>query len=421
MDPRDRGGRDALSAAFARTRARTEALAAPLSAEDQQLQAFADASPTKWHRAHTTWFWETFLLAPAGIAPEHPAWGVLFNSYYEAVGPRHLRPERGLLSRPSAAEIGAWRRLVDERVLEHLARVDEAQWEAVRGVVELGIAHEQQHQELLLTDILAAFARNELRPVYTDPIGADAPHPTRSPAASGWIEHAGGIARIGADGAGFAFDNEGPRHEVLLHPFALATRPVTVGEWAAFAADGGYHTPALWLSEGLAWVREHGVEAPAYTRREGEAVVVYGLHGEREAHPDEPVCHLSFYEADALATWLGGRLPPEAEGEVVATEAGAHDGRGEGALHPVPLAGAGVVGLFGSVWQWTRSSYGPYPGFRAPPGAIGEYNGKFMCNQQVLRGSSVLTPPGHARATYRNFWPAPTRFQAAGLRLARDA
>jgi ergothioneine biosynthesis protein EgtB len=410
--------RDALAAAFARVRARTEALAEPLTPEDQQLQAFADASPTKWHRAHTTWFWETFLLGPAGVPPEDPAWGALFNSYYEAVGPRHARPERGLLSRPTAAEVGGWRRRVDERVLELIASSDEDQLAERAPILRLGVAHEEQHQELILTDILAAFDRSGLRPVYRagSVVGAPASPP-------GWIEHPGGVVRVGAEPSpgGFAFDNEGPAHDVLLQPFALASRPVTVGEWAAFAEDGGYEAPALWLSEGIAWVRAHGIDAPAYTRREGGAVVVYGLHGEREAHPDEPIAHLSYYEADALATWLDGRLPSEAEWEAVCRVAGATDRLGELTCYaPAPLGGEGAVGLFGAVWQWTRSSYLPYPGFRIPPGAVGEYNGKFMVNQQVLRGSSVLTPPGHSRSTYRNFWPTATRFQATGLRLARD-
>lgn len=387
---------------FLGTRAYTETLAQPLSPEDQQLQVMASASPTKWHRAHTTWFFETFLLGPRGIPVYEPSWGTLFNSYYEAVGPRHARFERGILSRPTCAEIASFRRVVDEKV------VDLAEREDCTAILELGIAHEQQHQELILTDILAAFDRNPLRPIYDRAF----PVPERVGGDPGWVEHPGGHARIGLDAKGFgeaeaanpkgfAFDNEGPAHDVWLRPFALATRLVTVGEWAAFAEDGGYRTPSLWLSDGLDLVRSQGIEAPAYTRREGGRVVVYGLSGEREAHPDEPVLHLSFYEADALATWLDARLPTEAE-----WECSAFDPR--------------IRQRDDTAWQWTRSSYEPYPGFRAVSGALGEYNGKFMVNQRVLRGGSRFTPPGHLRPTYRNFWAPDTRFQVTGLRIARD-
>lgn len=398
---------------FLGVRARTERLAAPLTPEDQQLQAFASASPTKWHRGHTTWFWETFLLAPLGVPPEHPSWGVLFNSYYEAVGPRHARAERGLLSRPTAAEVGQWRAVVDDRVARTLAGLTPDRLAAVAPIVELGLAHEEQHQELILSDLLAAFDRSELRPVYT--------HRPRTPpataAASRWICHPGGGVEIGATGSSFAFDNEGPAHRQWLAPFEIGSRLVTVGEWRAFADDRGYDTPSLWLSDGLGWARTHAVRAPGYLRRDGDVVTAFGLHGEREVHPDEPVLHLSYYEADALATWLGARLPTEAEWEVAA--AGATDARPDDGVFDPPVVADG--GWFGSAWQWTRSSYAPYPGFRAPPGAVGEYNGKFMVNQQVLRGSSRWTPPGHSRTTYRNFWPPDTRFQATGLRLARDA
>jgi ergothioneine biosynthesis protein EgtB len=387
----------AIVARFVEVRARTERLAAPLSAEDQQLQAMASASPTKWHRGHTTWFFETFLLAPHGVPAEHPTWAVLFNSYYESLGPRHTRAERGLLSRPTAAEIGVWRRLVDERVLTLLDRLDGDAWSTVAPIVELGLAHEEQHQELILTDIVAAFARHPARPVYD----ASFPIPDRHGGAVRWIEHAGGKGTIGAPegGATFAFDNESPRHDVWLEPFEIADRLVTVGEWTAFAADGGYETPSLWLSDGLELVRAQRLRAPAYTERDGEVVSVFGLSGDRVAHPDEPVIHLSFYEADALATWLGGRLPTEAEWEIAADHLGQRDA---------------------VAWQWTRSSYAPYPRYRPSAGAIGEYNGKFMVNQLVLRGGSDCTPPGHTRPTYRNFWYPDTRFQRTGLRLARD-
>ncbi len=404
-------GRDELLRAYLRCRDRTERLAWPLSPEDQGLQAFADASPTRWHRAHTTWFFETFVLAPAGVEPLRPEWSVLFNSYYESVGPRHARPERGLLSRPSTAEVGAWRQQVDERMEALIAGADEPTLAAAEPVVRLGVAHEQQHQELLLTDLLAAFARHPRRPVSTAP-------PPRAPGpapAQRWIGHPGGKVSVGAD-SGFRFDHEGPRHEVWLAPFELSSRLVTVGEWAAFARDGGYRTPSLWLSDGLALAREKGIDAPAYTRLEGDQVLVYGLHGEREADPSEPVLHLSFHEADALATWLGGRLPTEAEWEAVFACA-IDDEHREERLVPDPA----TDDVFGVAWQWTRSGYEPYPGYRAAAGAIGEYNGKFMIDQQVLRGSSLFTPPGHSRPTYRNFWPARTRFQVTGLRIARQA
>ncbi|MCA9490756.1 MAG: ergothioneine biosynthesis protein EgtB [Myxococcales bacterium] len=402
--------RQDLLDAYARTRDRTERLAWPLSPEDQGLQAFPDASPIRWHRAHTTWFFETFVLGPRGVEAHEPAWGVLFNSYYEAVGPRHARPERGLLSRPSTTEVGAWRQVVDERMTELLSTLDEDALAAVTPLVLLGLAHEQQHQELMLTDIVAAFARHPLAPVMLDLPDL----PPVEPPGEGWIEHAGGQVRVGHEGPGFAFDNEGPAHDTWLAPFALQRRLVTVGEWAAFARDGGYATPSLWLSDGIARVRSEGWEAPAYTRLEGESVVVFGPHGEREASPDEPALHLSFYEADALATWLGGRLPTEVEWEVAFAGATDEPWRDE------RLIPAQSASPFGTAWQWTRSAYEPYPGYRPAAGAVGEYNGKFMVDQQVLRGSSVFTPPGHSRPTYRNFWPARTRFQATGLRLARD-
>ncbi len=430
---------------FLSTRTHTEALAAPLSAEDQQLQAMPSASPVKWHRAHTTWFFETFVLVPHGVAAFRPEWGVLFNSYYESIGERHARPERGLLSRPSAEEVCAWRREVDAAVVSLLQTWPNDQRERIDALVTLGIAHEQQHQELLLTDLLAAFARHPLTPVYR-------PLPNRRAARGAqhrWLDHEGGVQRVGAPGDGrFCFDNEGPAHDVLLRPFSLSNRLVTVGEWRAFVEDGGYRAPSLWLSDGLDWVRRDAISGPAYlTLAEGK-LQGYGLHGLRDVAPDEPVLHLSFYEADALVTWLGARLPTEAEWEVAAR--GPHaarplqgelrddrrdmvseDSERSGAQRldddvpregyaPEPLAGEGLLGMFGVGWQWTRSSYEPYPGYRPAAGAIGEYNGKFMANQYVLRGSSLLTPRGHSRPSYRNFWYPDTRFQASALRLARD-
>jgi ergothioneine biosynthesis protein EgtB len=402
------------SARFRATRAWTDTLSAPLSAEDQQLQAMPDASPVKWHRAHTTWFFDTFLLAPRGRAVR-PEWGALFNSYYEALGPRHTRAERGLLSRPSAEEVGAYRAAVDRAVLSLLSETKVSEDLEVHGLLALGIAHEQQHQELILTDLLAAFAKHPLKPVY-------APLPSVPPCDGTPLrfhDFAGGRVRVGAaPEEGFSFDNEGPVHEVVITPFAFANRLVTVREWCAFADDRGYETPSLWLSEGLDWVRAQGIAAPAYLRREGERVYVFGLHGERLAHPDEPVLHLSYYEADAIATWLGARLPSEHEWEIAARD---HEAASQAAQFVTqPLVGEGLLGLYGVGWQWTRSSYEPYPRFRAASGAIGEYNGKFMINQRVLRGSSLFTPSGHSRRTYRNFWHPDTRFQATSLRLAKD-
>jgi ergothioneine biosynthesis protein EgtB len=395
--------------AFVRTRRHTEVLAAPLSAEDQTLQSMPSASPTKWHRAHTTWFFETFLLAPRGVPAFDARWAVLFNSYYEALGPRHERPKRGLLSRPSVEEIAAYRATVDGRMIDLLGSADDATLADLEPLVRLGVAHEEQHQELILTDILHALSENPLRPAYrrdgAAPLRPTAPADT---APMRFVPFDGGLGAIGArPEEPFAFDNEGPRHRRWLEPFALADRLVTVGEAKAFVRDGGYETASLWLSEGWDFVRSHDIRSPLHARLEAGAWTVFTLDGEREAHDDEPASHLSFYEADAIARWLGGRLPTEAEWE---TSAEASDAR---KIAPIRQ-------LYGDTWQWTRSSYEPYPGFSPPQGAIGEYNGKFMVSQLVLRGGSCLTPPGHVRSSYRNFWPPDTRFQMTGVRLAKD-
>ncbi|MGE0717377.1 MAG: ergothioneine biosynthesis protein EgtB [Alphaproteobacteria bacterium] len=393
-------------------RADTERLTAPLSPEDQQIQSMPDASPAKWHRAHTTWFFETFVLMPsgAGYRPFDPAYGYLFNSYYEAVGPRHPRPARGMLTRPSAAEITCYRAHVDDWMARFLPDADQA----ARDLVELGLQHEQQHQELILTDIKHALSLNPLRPAYD-------PHPSASAetAACGpSIEVEGGIHAIGHDGRGFAFDNEGPLHEVLLRPFRIAPRPVTVGEYLAFIADGGYRRPELWLSEGWATVQAQGWQAPGYWRHdEAGGWTAFTLHGDRPLAADEPVAHVSLFEAAAYAEWAGKRLPTEFEWEVAARCHG-HPAAAEPArFHPR----AHADGFRQDVWEWTASAYLPYPGFRAAPGAVGEYNGKFMSSQMVLRGRSCATAPGHERPTYRNFFPPGARWQFSGFRLAEDA
>jgi ergothioneine biosynthesis protein EgtB len=426
---REGSARERLAALYAATRARTEALAEHLSPEDQQIQSMADASPTKWHRAHTTWFFETFVLEPRGVAPHSKDGAYLWNSYYDAVGARHPRPERGLLSRPSAADVTAYRRATDARMLDLLGHEVDA---TVRDLTLLGVAHEEQHQELILTDILHAFSKNPLGPIYT-------PRPAPLAAAGtadgeAFVEVRGGLHEIGRDtdaqsGLGFAFDNEGPRHKVWLEPFALADRLVTVGEVKAFIRDGGYRTPSLWLSEGYALVQSAGVTAPLYATVSGDSYETFTLHGMRVAEDDEPVAHLSFYEADAVARYLGGRLPTEAEWEVAA-ERFESDASGHfadtgnfcptSALDRSTDRHPSVRQLYGDVWEWTRSSYGPYPRYTPPLGAIGEYNGKFMAGQMVLRGGSCLTPARHIRASYRNFWPPWTRFQMTGLRLAKD-
>ncbi len=432
--PHDRAAR--LGAAYDHVRQRTEALAAPLSAEDQTVQSMPDVSPTKWHRGHTTWFFETFLLLPElpRYEERHPMYAYLFNSYYEAVGARHPRPERGVLSRPGIAEVADYRQHVDRAMRSLLARPLTAE---VLDLVELGLHHEQQHQELLLMDMKHVLSKNPLRPAYSPY------HPDAAPSVQGapsgreirnvssaedrkveWIEHPGGVVEIGHGETGFAFDNESPRHAVQLVPFAIADRPVTCGEWAEFVDDGGYTRPELWLSEGWATVTEQGWRGPLYWDVDGDDASVFTLCGPRTIAHDDPVVHVSYFEADAFARWAGARLPTESEWEAVA--AASDEGRADEhdvadapalVLHPHATDGPG---FFGTVWQWTQSSYSAYPGFRPAAGAVGEYNGKFMVNQQVLRGSACITAPDHARATYRNFFPASARWAFCGLRLARD-
>lgn len=403
---------DALRLRYREVRAHSLALAAPLSAEDQCIQSMPDASPTKWHLAHTTWFFETVLLQmhASGYQPFDTRFHYLFNSYYEALGPRHPRPQRGLLTRPSADEVRAYRQHVDEAVQQLLERADETQWRTIEPIITLGLHHEQQHQELLVTDILHALSCNPLLPPYRAAAGpalrlASVAAPVR------WLARAGGVHEVGFDGDGFAFDNETPRHQVLLYPYEIADRLVSCADYAQFIADGGYQRADLWLSDGWAAVQANGWRAPAYwlapedSRLAHQSATggwqVFGLHGVRPMEPEAPVSQLSFYEASAYAEWAGARLPTEFEWEAA-------------------LQTPGMTQANGHVWQWTRSSYDPYPGFRPLPGIAAEYNGKFMVGQLVLRGGSVATPAEHTRPTYRNFFPPAARWQFSGLRLARD-
>lgn len=402
---------DRLASDFERVRAHTESLAAQLSAEDQCAQSMPDASPTKWHRAHTTWFFETFVLAPAGVERISPEpYAVLFNSYYNAVGEQFHRPSRGLLTRPGHDEVTDYRARVDAAVLElvHAGLDDDL---ATR--IEVGLHHEQQHQELLLTDIKHLLSCNPLDPAYSaEAVGAAGSYPVP---AMRWADHPGGIVRVGCDSAGFHFDNEGPVHDALVHPFQATQRLVTNGEYLDFIDDGGYARPELWLSEGWQAVQAHSWSAPEYWRREDAGWSVFTLRGRRVLQLHEPVVHVSYFEADAYARWVGARLLTEQEWEAATAppERAPLCGR-PSVLHPT------AASLYGAAWQWTSSSYAPYPGYRPSEGALGEYNGKFMCNQYVLRGSSAATPAGHARRSYRNFFPASARWQLSGIRLGRD-
>jgi formylglycine-generating enzyme required for sulfatase activity len=451
MSSNSRFDPERLAAAFTRVRSLSEAIVAPLQPEDTCIQSMPDVSPTKWHLAHTSWFFETFVLDMPGYTRFRPGYDVLFNSYYQTVGPRHPRPQRGLLSRPTLAEVLEYRHAIDERVLAALPKLAEP----ARVLVELGLHHEQQHQELILTDILHVLAQNPLFPAYRGSRRAESAASEASPLR--FVEHPGGLVDIGRDldtpEAGFGFDNEGPRHKQWLQPFALAIRPSTCAEYLAFMRDDGYARPELWLSEGWDAVQREAWTAPSYwhahqpVEREasphgGRRPSTGGFHG-READPDgawrvftldglqaldlaAPVCHLSYYEADAFARWSGARLPSEAEWELLASASEVAGNLLPARLEQAALAptscnsSSELAQLFGDVWEWTASPYLPYPGYRPPPGAVGEYNGKFMCNQIILRGGSCVTPADHIRPGYRNFFPAAARWQFSGVRLARD-
>ena len=402
----------AQASRYAQVRQRSLQLAAPLSPEDCSAQSMPDASPVKWHLAHTSWFFETFLLEPRepGFAPFHPGFRMLFNSYYNGVGARHPRARRGLLTRPSLDEVLAYRADVDVRMARLLAA--EADDPGLAALVELGLQHEQQHQELMLTDLKHLLAQNPLMPAYAD----DPLAPDLAPPALAFLPFDGGLVEIGHDGRGFCFDNELPRHWTYVAPFALASRLVTNGEYCAFIEAGGYRDPSLWLAEGWDLVAAGELAAPLYWQRgEDGAWQEFTLHGLAALDAHRPVTHVSLYEADAYARWAGARLPTESEWEFAARQASI----GTGHLHPGGALGEGLAHMFGACWQWTSSSYAPYPGYAPAPGAIGEYNGKFMVNQYVLRGASCATPAGHARASYRNFFPAGARWQFTGIRLAR--
>jgi ergothioneine biosynthesis protein EgtB len=381
---------------FRTVRSETERRAAPLGPEDQMVQSMPDASPTKWHRAHTTWFLEQFLLLPrlADYRVFDEQFAYLFNSYYVAAGPRHARPRRGLLTRPDCDHVSAFRAHVDAAVERLLATAPDSELADIVRIVEIGLHHEQQHQELILTDILHAFAQSPVAPAYDDGWRM----PPMPSLRGGFADLPSGIHTVGFAGNGYCFDNEGPAHRAYLQPARIARALVTNAQWLEFMADGGYSTPSLWLSDGWAMVEGEGWNAPGYWQQQDGAWLSLTLGGERPVDPRAPVAHVSYYEADAFARWAGKHLPTEAEWEVA--------------------AGAGMLDdAFGGVWQWTRSAYLPYPGYRAADGALGEYNGKFMINQMVLRGSSHATPAGHARVTYRNFFPPPARWQFSGLRL----
>ncbi len=402
-------GRGSLAERFPAVRAQTEAIAAPLSPEDQQVQSMDDVSPTKWHLAHVTWFFETFLLRPnvPGYAEFHPDFNYLFNSYYEGVGPRHARPKRGLLTRPALDDVIAYRAHVDAAMSDMIDGISDDGGGGV-ALIELGLHHEQQHQELALMDIKHVLSCNPMDVAYRrkEPVSLRTTHPLE------WFEVPGGTYSIGHDGEGFAFDNEGPAHDVLVGDYRIASRPVTNEEFAEFVQDGGYRRPEFWHADGWATANAEGWEAPLYWRRaDDDSWNEFTFAGVCPLYDDAPVCHVSFYEAAAFAAWAGKRLPIEAEWEIAAQRFGVGDA-------PDAAAGDGPAQMMGDVWEWTESAYSPYPGFEAAPGAVGEYNGKFMINQMVLRGASCGTPPGHARVTYRNFFYPHQRWAFSGFRLA---
>ncbi len=413
--------RETLAARYHRVRCRSQALAAPLSAEDQTIQSMADASPTKWHLAHTTWFFETMVLAAfdAEYPIFDPDYRYLFNSYYESLGARHPRPQRGLLTRPSCDDIERYRAHVDEHMRTFIAKTKGEAWARAAALIELGCHHEEQHQELVLMDIQHAFSCNPTWPAYHAPI----PHAVKTAPPLQWTALPGGDYEIGHGDEGFAFDNESPRHTIKLLPYRIANRLITNGEWLSFITADGYRRPELWLSDGWAAVMENGWTAPQYWRCGDDGIWhVFTLAGLSPLDPAAPVCHISFYEAEAYARWAGKRLPTEAEWEIASKIAPQHGNFLEsGALSAQPAnSGDELTQMFGDTWEWTQSPYSPYPGFKPAAGAVGEYNGKFMINQMVMRGGCCATPADHIRPTYRNFFYPHMRWQFGGVRLAED-
>jgi ergothioneine biosynthesis protein EgtB len=411
-----------LDARYNRIRRATERLCEPLSPEDSVVQSMPNCSPAKWHLAHTSWFFETFILERViqRCVPFNPQFRILFNSYYQSVGEQYSRPQRGLLTRPSLDEVLEYRMHVDRHLIAALK--DESNRTSIGDLVELGLNHEQQHQELVLTDVKHLLSHNPLRPAYMTRVAGDEVERSAQPLR--WCRYEGGVQWIGHNGASFAFDNEQPRHRVLLEPFEMASRPVTSAEYLAFIEDGGYERPEFWLSDGWYTLSDQRWRAPLYWEREDREWFEFSLAGQHNLRLNEPVSHVSFYEADAYARWAGARLPTEAEWETVASGQSIEGNFIEsGLLHPAPGADreGGPAQMFGDVWEWTQSPYTAYPGFRPAEGSLGEYNGKFMCNQMVLRGGSCATPRSHIRASYRNFFPPDSRWQFSGIRLARDA
>jgi ergothioneine biosynthesis protein EgtB len=415
--------RQALIERYQQVRECSEDLCAPLTPEDFVIQSMPDCSPTKWHLAHVSWFFETFLLQPAvaNYQSPNPAYAYLFNSYYNAIGDKYPRAQRGLVSRPGVDETFRYRAHVDERVLDLLECADDRQMATFAPIVTLGLHHEQQHQELIVTDLKHMLSHNPLHPAYIN----GTPRAALEVGPVQWVSFPEGVEWIGHEGNDFAFDNEQPRHRVFLEAFRLASRPVTNGEYLAFIEDRGYQRPEFWLSMGWATVQQADWRAPLYWEEDDGRWWQITLSGRRPVDPAEPVCHISYFEADAYARWAGARLPTEAEWEVASATVPVHGNFVESRrFHPSPLEGRPVepalAQMFGDVWEWTQSSYSPYPGFRIAPGALGEYNGKFMCNQYVLRGGSCATPESHIRPTYRNFFPPEARWQFTGVRLAKD-
>jgi len=399
-------------------------LAEPLEIEDFVVQSMPEVSPTKWHLAHTSWFFETFVLSKAiqEYKSPNPQYAYLFNSYYVQAGERHLRPKRGLISRPTVEETYSYRNHVDESMLQFMENANDKEWREFSSVIEIGIHHEQQHQELIVTDIKHVLSENPLNPEYINKQNKG--RSSHKPEDIEWISFEGGVCNIGNEGEGFGYDNEYPLHKVYLNPYKLGSRLVTNAEYMEFINDRGYETPEIWLSEGWATVETNNWKAPLYWQQLSGEWMQYTLAGLRKVEPNEPLTHVSYFEADAYARWAGSRLPTEAEWEVAADSVPIEGNFVDNMnFHPVPLEksnGLPLKQMFGDVWEWTQSSYSAYPGYRTPPGALGEYNGKFMCNQMVLRGGSCATSKSHIRKTYRNFFAANARWQFMGIRLAKD-